>query len=127
MSVKIPSNFDFDVGLDLDVDISGIPTDYDFSIDLNLSKINIGLDPMQVKVEPIEIKPLDFSFRIKEIPSARVHLPVDYKVGLTLFGMELACVRLCGQGQVITETRTGFDNAEDTPISASPTKTSGRM
>lgn len=100
MSVKIPTGFDFDV--DLDLDISGIPTAYSFAI-TDLPKIEVGIDPMEFKVAPLEIRPLDMSFRIKEIPSVRVHLPVDYRVGLTLFGIELACVRLCGQGQVITE------------------------
>jgi hypothetical protein len=103
MSVKLPSRFDF--GVDLDADISGIPTSYSFAI-TGIPKIAIGLDPIEIKpleFKPIEIKPLDLSFRIKEIPSVRVHLPTDYRVGLTLLGFELACVRLCGQGQVITE------------------------
>jgi hypothetical protein len=93
MSLDIPSDFSFTIGLGLD--ISGIPTNYGIGI-TTLPKINIGFDP-------IEIKPIDLSFRIKEIPSVRVHLPMDYKVCLALFGAELASIRLCGQGQVITE------------------------
>jgi hypothetical protein len=107
MSVKIPSHFDF--GIDLGLDLSGIPTNYSFGI-TNIPKINLGIDPialkidpLQIKIDPLEIKPLDLSFRIKEIPSVRVHFPVDYKVGVALFGAELASVRLCGQAQVITE------------------------
>ena len=82
MSVKLPSRFDF--GVDLDADITGIPTAYSFAI-TGLPKIAIGLDPIEIKpleIKPIEIKPLDLSFRIKEIPSVRVHLPTDYRVGL---------------------------------------------
>ena len=41
--------------------------------------------------------------RIKEIPNIRAHLPADFSVGLSLMGMELMCVRLCGEAQVITE------------------------
>ncbi|HEY5724157.1 MAG TPA: hypothetical protein VIT45_17745 [Allosphingosinicella sp.] len=93
MSLDIPSDFSFTIGLGLD--ISGIPTNYGIGI-TTLPKINMGFDP-------IEIKPIDLSFRIKEIPSVRVHLPMDYKVCLALFGAELASIRLCGQGQVITE------------------------
>ena len=100
MSVKIPSHFEFDLGLDLDV--SGIPTNYTFGI-TQLPKINVGIDPMRFTIDPLEIKPLDMSFRIKEIPSVRVHFPVDYRVAVGFLGIELACVRLCGQSQVITE------------------------
>jgi hypothetical protein len=97
MSVKIPSSFDFSV--DLGLDISGIPTDY--SVDANIAPITLNLGPIEFK--PIEVKPIDFSLRLKEIPSVRAHLPLDYRVGLSLLGAELLCVRLCGQGQVITE------------------------
>jgi hypothetical protein len=100
MSVKIPSHFEFDLGVDLDV--SGIPTNYTFGI-TQLPKINVGIDPMRFTIDPLEIKPLDMSFRIKEIPSVRVHFPVDYRVAVGFLGIELACVRLCGQSQVITE------------------------
>jgi hypothetical protein len=95
MSVKIPSSFDFGINLDLDanVDLDGkldvnIPTDYGISLK---------------QLPPIEIKPIDFSLRLKEIPSIRAHLPLDYKLGFSLLGRELACIHLCGQGQAITE------------------------
>jgi hypothetical protein len=97
MSVKIPSSFDFgldvDLNADADIDLDGnldvtIPTDYGISIK---------------QLPPIEIKPIDFSLRLKEIPSIRAHLPLNYKVGFSLLGRELACIHLCGQGQAITE------------------------
>jgi hypothetical protein len=97
MGVSIPSSFDF--GIDLGLDISGIPTNYNIGI-TQLPKINLGMD---IKVDPLEIKPLDMSFEIKPLPPMRVWLPMDYKICLALFGAELASVRLCGQGQVITE------------------------
>ncbi len=99
MSVKIPSSFTF--GLEADVALSGIPTGY--NVGIALQKINIGIDPLQLALAPIEIKPIDLSFRIKEIPSIRVHLPLNYCVGLAIFGFEILAVRLCGEGQVITE------------------------
>lgn len=96
MSLKIPSSFEFGIGLDMDGNLDiNIPTNYSIGID-KLPTVNLNL-------HPIEIKPLDLSFRIKEIPSIRAHLPLDYKVGFSLLGRELACIRLCGQGQVITE------------------------
>jgi hypothetical protein len=94
MSVSIPSSFDFGVDLGVDLDISGIPTGY---------SINANVAPMSLNLGPIDIRPIDFSLRVKEIPAIRAHLPLDYRVGLTLLGAELLCVRLCGQGQVITE------------------------
>ena len=96
MSVKIPSSFDFGIDLGVDLDISGIPTSY--TIATKVEPLSMHLD-----LAPIEIRPLDFSLRVKEIPSVRVHLPLDYRVGLSVLGAELLCVRLCGQGQVITE------------------------
>ena len=97
MSVKIPSSFDF--GIDLGVDISGIPTDY--TINTNVAPLTLNLGAIEIK--PLEFKPVDISLRLKELPSIRAHLPLDYRVGLSVLGAELLCVRLCGQGQVITE------------------------
>jgi hypothetical protein len=87
MSVSIPSSFDF--GIDLNLDISGIPTDYGISI-RELPTINIDL-------APIEIKPLDISLRLKEIPSIRAHFPMDYKVCFAFLGAEIASIHLCGR------------------------------
>jgi hypothetical protein len=97
MSVNIPSSFDF--GIDLGVDVSGLPTDY--TINTNVAPLTLNLSPIQI--QPLELKPVDISLRLKEIPSVRVHLPLDYRVGLSVLGSELLCLRLCGQGQVITE------------------------
>lgn len=41
--------------------------------------------------------------RIKEFPNIRAHLPADFTVGLSLLGIELLAVRLCGEAQLITE------------------------
>lgn len=97
MSVKIPSSFDFSI--DLGLDISGIPTDY--TVNANVAPISLNLGPIEVR--PLELKPLDLSLRLKEIPAIRAHLPLDYRLGLSVLGAELLCLRLCGQGQVITE------------------------
>lgn len=96
MSVKIPSSFDFGIDLGADVDISGIPTSYSMAL---------KVEPlaMQLDLAPIKLEPIDFSLRLKEIPAIRAHLPLDYRVAFSLLGAEVLCVRLCGQGQVITE------------------------
>ena len=102
MSVDIPSSYHIDLdiagGLDLDADINAaitIPTSYGIGID-RLPKIELGIDP-------VEIRPVDLSLRLKEIPSIRLHLPADFKVGLALLGAEILTLRLCGKAQAITE------------------------
>jgi uncharacterized protein YegP (UPF0339 family) len=45
----------------------------------------------------------DNAIRIKEIPEVRTHLPAHYNLGFKLFGVEIASISLCGEGQVITE------------------------
>jgi hypothetical protein len=40
---------------------------------------------------------------IERIPDIRAHIPADYSVCFSLLGVELLRIRLCGEGQVITE------------------------
>lgn len=99
MSVKIPSSFTFGLGVDVDLDGGlDITIPQSYAIDLP-TDFSIAIR----ELAPIEIKPIDLSIRIKEIPAIRGHLPLNYKVGLNLLGREIACVHLCGQGQFITE------------------------
>lgn len=91
------------------VTLSGIPDNYTFKV-TELPKIQIGVDPLHgtVKLEPVrlDIGPIETSLSIKEIPSVRMHLPANYQVALSLFGLEVAAVRLCGESQIITEPYT---------------------
>lgn len=96
MGLKIPNHFGFDP-FDIDLGLSG-----NVGISGNFG-IALHIDPLQLAIAPIEIKPIDFSFRLKELPSMRVHLPLNYCVGLGLFGFGILSVRLCGEGQIITE------------------------
>lgn len=88
------------------VTISGVPDNYTVKI-TEIDKIEIGVDPLQstVKLEPVQLNlgPIQSSISIKELPSVRTHLPVNYCIGLSVFGLELAAIRLCGEGMVITE------------------------
>ena len=45
----------------------------------------------------------DVNVRIREIPSLRVHVPANFRLGFSVFGVELAALHLCGEAQVITE------------------------
>ncbi len=45
----------------------------------------------------------DVNVRIREIPSLRVHVPANFRLGFSLLGVELAALNLCGEAQIITE------------------------
>lgn len=77
------------------VKVDGIPSTYHINID-NIAKITLGVDPLT-------IKPLDVAVRLKEFPSIRGHIPANFTVGLSFLGLQLFCIRLCGEAQVITE------------------------
>lgn len=77
------------------VDIKNIPT-----INLSVEKIpdlHLSIDKLPpIKVEPLEIQ-------LTRFPDIRGHLPADFCVGLSVLGMELMNLRLCGEAQIITE------------------------
>jgi hypothetical protein len=109
VSVDIPDNFDLDVSLSGGISttlggsigavgpvtLAGIPDTYHIHIE-KLPKIQLGVDP-------VTINPLTLNIALKEVPSLRTHLPADFSVGFSLLGMELFCIRLCGEAQVINE------------------------
>ncbi|HEX6377059.1 MAG TPA: hypothetical protein VFZ91_15215 [Allosphingosinicella sp.] len=110
MPLAIPIDLDVVDPVQIEFDVIGnIPVDLGVTLSpieikpIEIKPLTIELKPLQINLGPIEVKPIDFSLRIKEIPSVRVRLPMDYKVCVNLLGHELASVRLCGQGQVITE------------------------
>jgi hypothetical protein len=94
--------------LDGPITINGIPNPFHIAVDnipeihLNVDKlpaIHLNIDTLpkiQLGVDPVEIK-------LTEFPSIRGHLPADFCVGLSVFGIELMNVRLCGEAQIITE------------------------
>jgi hypothetical protein len=98
-SVDVDLSGDVGVGLTFDNHLHvDIPTSY--SIDItHLPTITIA----PITINPLTINPLDVSVRLKEIPSIRTHIPANFAIGLSVLGYDLACVRLCGEAQVITE------------------------
>jgi hypothetical protein len=103
----IPQNYTVDVNLDLvtPVELAGLPTNYRLDIG-SLPKIQLGIDPITINpitVNPLTLNPLDISVRVKEAPSIRAHVPANFTVGFSVLGLQLACIRLCGEAQVITE------------------------
>ncbi len=84
----------------VDVDVTDLP-------DLKITEIG-SVGPVTLSGIPsdytVAITSLpDLNLRIKEIPSVRAHVPADIRVGLSVLGVELLSLRLCGEAQVITE------------------------
>lgn len=82
------------------VDVGALP-------DLTISEIG-AVGPVTLAGIPdrytVAISALpDLNVRVKEIPSVRAHLPVNLRLGLSLLGIEVAALHLCGEVQVITE------------------------
>ena len=83
------------------VALSGIPDTFHIDVQ-HLPKIQLGLDPITMRstIDPVEVST---RIAIERIPDIRAHMPANFSVGLRLLGLELLCVRLCGEAQVITE------------------------
>ncbi len=79
------------------VTVAGIPDTYHIYVE-KVPHMQIGIDPITVTLNPIDV-----NLSIKEIPNIRAHIPADFCVGVSVLGMELLAVRLCGEAQVITE------------------------
>jgi hypothetical protein len=106
MGVDIPQPFHS--VLDGPVSVSGIPSTFTINVDKipdihaymeKLPVIHLNIDnipKIQLGVDPVEL-------RLTQFPSIRGHLPADFSVGLSVMGMELMNVRLCGEAQIITE------------------------
>ena len=79
------------------VTVAGIPDTFHIHVE-KLPNIQLGIDPVTLTLNPVDV-----NLRLKEFPSIRGHLPADFSVGLSIFGIELMCLRLCGEAQIITE------------------------
>lgn len=106
MGVDVPDNYTIALDVDGHMVVSG---DLDVDADIRIPtayQIGMGIDRMpkiQLGLDPVELRPVDLSLRLKEIPPIRMHLPADFRVGLALFGRELLTIRLCGEAQMIAE------------------------
>jgi hypothetical protein len=82
------------------VDVASLP-------DLKISEIG-PMGPLTLAGIPdsytVAISSLpDLNLRIKEIPSVRAHVPANFRLGISILGVELAGLQLCGEAQIITE------------------------
>jgi hypothetical protein len=106
MGVSVPQPFKTKISGSMGsvgpVSVSGIPNTYYINID-KIPKIQLGVDPLTINPIKVTLDPIDLNLAIKEIPNVRGHLPADFSVGLSLLGIEILCMHLCGEAQVITE------------------------
>jgi|SRR6185503_10850635 hypothetical protein len=94
-SVDVTHKFDDQ----LDVELMGIPTDFDF----DLSGIPSDFTFAVTDLPSIRIEPLEVSLAITRIPAIRTHVPSTYTIGFSVLGYELMALRVCGETQLITE------------------------
>lgn len=94
----------------VDVDVVDLPTvDVDVNSLPDLKITSVGaVGPVTLAGIPdsytVAISNLpDVNVRIKEIPSIRAHVPANFRLGFSIFGVELAALHLCGEAQIITE------------------------
>jgi len=121
VDVELEGGFSLSFGNQLSVGVSGIPTSYTITV----PKQTVGLDP--ITIYPLTANPIDVSFRTKEIPSIRTHVPANFSLGFSVLGYELVCLRLCGEAQIITEPfdpnpceECGDDERAQRPIDDKP-------
>ena len=112
VDVSIPDEYDIDLDFVSALTLAGIPDTFHIDIQ-HIPKISVGVDPLTIDIaripkisvglDPIEVKPLDVSVRLREIPSIRGHLPANFTVGISVLGLQLFAIKLCGEAQMITE------------------------
>lgn len=97
MSKTVEVDHEFEDTLEVDLMFENA-----LGVNLDITHLpRITIDP--ITINPLTIRPLDLSLRIKEIPSIRTHIPANFALGLSVLGFDIACVRLCGEAQVINE------------------------
>lgn len=106
--VLSPVNVDVDDLPTVDANVVDLPpVDVASLPDLKISEIG-PMGPLTLAGIPnsytVGISSLpDLNLRLKEIPRLRAHVPANFRLGFSFFGVELAALHLCGEAQVITE------------------------
>lgn len=113
MSVSVPQPFQTSVqtAQPFRTKVEGLPTipdTYSFgvtefpAITFSVEKLpTIALRVEQLPQIRFEVAPVEI--RLTEVPSVRTHLPADFALGFSLWGVEIGALRLCGEAQIITE------------------------
>ena len=111
-TVNVPSSYTFTVELGSTGETIHVDADLDNIHVKEIPRIEFALKEMpQVDVAVKEIPRIEFAVKelpqidiaIKEIPSTRTHVPSHYDLGLSILGLEVLRLSLCGETQFITE------------------------
>lgn len=102
MSKTVEVDHEFEDTLEVDLMFENA-----LGVNLDITHLpRITIDPITINpltINPLTINPLELALRIKEIPSIRTHIPANFALGLSVLGFDIACLRLCGEAQVINE------------------------
>ena len=94
-----------DMGLnniDVDMDMnSNVNMDTNSNINLN-GKMDMGLDDVNVDMGLDNVN-MCMSFAIKELPSMKMHFPINFDFGIKLLGLPILNFGICGKAMVVTE------------------------
>lgn len=67
-----------------------------------IPKIEFGVTEMpRIEFALKELPPINVA--LTDVPNIRAHIPAQYDLGLSIFGVEVLRLSLCGESQVITE------------------------
>jgi len=100
IKAELDSNMTVDMGLD-DININMGLNNIKAELDSNMT-VDMGLDNMKMDIGLDNINAC-FSFAIKELPSMRMHFPMNYEFGLELLGMKVFNFCISGKSMVVTE------------------------
>ena len=101
--------------MSFDTDVN-IPNEYWVHVDSGGGTVHVDADLDNIKITglpKIELADINVNARIKElprieiaikeIPDTRVHVPANYNLGISVLGVCLMNLSLCGEAQIITE------------------------
>ena len=81
---------------DINVRVKEVPR---LTVDSNVAVTQ--LPPINTNISIKEIP--EIKFALTSLPDTRVHLPANFNVGLSVLGVCLVNLSLCGEAQIITE------------------------
>jgi len=90
-------NVNMDMNMDTNISFNG-------SVDMGLDNVNVdmGLDNVNVDMGLDNVN-MCMSFAIKELPSMKMHFPLNMDFGIKVLGIPLLNFGICGKAMVVTE------------------------
>lgn len=85
--------------LSIDIGLDNVKMDANLGLK---GEIDMGLDDVNIDMGLDDIN-MCLSFAIKELPSMRMHFPVDIDFGVKLLGIPIFNFGICGKAMVVTE------------------------